>query len=1679
MARSASDTNSPPFLPLDSNLTPDQKWAQGIQLPASAEDIDNYIQWRTLVYREKNWTNQRLSLYYSEDFEDFDSETFKLAKRDTQRELRDLLREKGVYVSVTRFTSIADNLVAAMKEELHWPADDPQNPNQSNPIIQSRPASPTLPQSPAQRVQTPTPIRPEQGRRLQQLTPVTGQPRRTPYVEPAVAFDPIAPEPIRQNTPNRPDQEGGGFPGPRPVNCLRNEAATSNPFQPHPFQQNPFQPIDPQQRRRGIPLSRYETPPGRHETQQYEPEPQSQPQTDYSRQIANLTKMYTDEDRYSGQSNDSFDYKIEIFLDNCKRAGLPHDAIGLAFPIMLAGLAKDYYYRTCRKYKDIDRICDAIRKRFETDEQGRSNLFDWDTIKLDDIVEKNPDKSTTQCLDILIRDMSALQRNLPSDYHSDRILRDKLLNACRDNEACRFACYKASSTLMGVINDLQSSIKTFEKPKRPGTYTTDTNPIPDPFSGGTDDTDELDTYYTDRKYQGPPRRPPNFRPRYQRPPPHQGRPRPPRDQAKKCFVCHKYGCWSTNHSPAERQEAAAKIKQRFDKKYDQYIAEFDAGPDDDDDDLEGVFEALIMDDMKDQPDKTPDSATYFMACGEVSPDQAREIVDTLANQITEYALTQPNITDPTIYITDRYSDAQFAGVMVDTGAARISTAGKRQYHAYIKTFGPTQLDTSETASVRFGVGDAHSIGSIRVDMPIGTAKFHVVDADTPFLLCLQDMDKMGVYYNNISDRIVHPGGSYPIVRRFSHPFVVWDAQTAIAYLTEPELRQLHRRFGHPAVERLATVLNRAGYDDPKHHGLLQKITDYCSFCQKHGQSPRRFKFTLRSDSVAFNHTIYADVLYIDNSPVLHVVDEATRFQAARWLDNMTAQHTWDVLRTCWIDTYLGPPDLIVHDAGTNFTAQEFKQNAHVLHIRTKVVPTEAAQSMGIVERYHHPLRRAYNVISDELNLSINTVNKSLILQMAVKAINDTAGPDGLVPTLLVFGTYPRLSESDPPSPNITQRAIAVRKAMQELVKLRARRQITDALGQRNGPKVERLHDLAIGSDVLVWRVHDKAWTGPYRLLSIEGEDVTVEVNSRPTRFRTTAVKPYLEEPVDPTDDLIGDVQPDRPIADPTSDPTIVVQLEPTNQGALEPKPKRGRGRPRKYPRGDANLANQDPEPANIALTRTPFEESRRKELDGLFDHGVFEVVDRTDLPPDSQIFGSRFVDEIKFAGTEKAYEKSRLVVQGYNDAGKREILTQAPTIQRASQRILLGLAPSTKSMKLYLRDISQAYTQSTTRLARNVFIKPPAELSLPNSKLLRVVQPLYGIAEAGTHWFNTYHKHHIDKLNMVNSTFDPCLLIEASTPAKGVIGMQTDDTLILATAELASIEQAELCFPSKPRQELTITDPIQFNGARIRLEAAGSIVLTQSRQISKIELVKTADDYIAQRARGAYIATVSQPERAFGYSFAAQVSGSPTADQIDFLNKQLAWQLDHPDRGLRFVPLDLSTLRVAVFTDSSFANNVDMSSQIGYIVVTVDKNSAANIVHWGSIKCRRVTRSVLAAELYAMSLGFDYATVIRSTIQQILGRLIELTIYIDSKSLYDCLVRLGSTTEKRLMVDIMCLRQSYERREISQVVWINREYNIADAMTKDKPCASFKALIDSNRLNIAEGTIGWVKRKED
>jgi hypothetical protein len=41
---------------------------------------------------------------------------------------------------------------------------------------------------------------------------------------------------------------------------------------------------------------------------------------------------------------------------------------------------------------------------------------------------------------------------------------------------------------------------------------------------------------------------------------------------------------------------------------------------------------------------------------------------------------------------------------------------------------------------------------------------------------------------------------------------------------------------------------------------------------------------------------------------------------------------------------------------------------------------------------------------------INRINKDTVLQIAFKAINNSARPNGIVPTLLVYSALPRITE---------------------------------------------------------------------------------------------------------------------------------------------------------------------------------------------------------------------------------------------------------------------------------------------------------------------------------------------------------------------------------------------------------------------------------------------------------------------------------------------------------------------------------------------------------------------------------------------------------------------------------------------------------------------------------------------
>jgi hypothetical protein len=140
--------------------------------------------------------------------------------------------------------------------------------------------------------------------------------------------------------------------------------------------------------------------------------------------------------------------------------------------------------------------------------------------------------------------------------------------------------------------------------------------------------------------------------------------------------------------------------------------------------------------------------------------------------------------------------------------------------------------------------------------------------------------------------------------------------------------------------------------------------------------------------------------------------------------------------------------------------------------------------------------------------------------------------------------------------------------------------------------------------------------------------------------------------------------------------------------------------------------------------------------------------------------------------------------------------------------------------------------------------------------------------------------------------------------------MQTDDILILVDQSFAVVEKEavhSVKILTKTRERLTSDNALKFNDTRIeRIGPNDIIYFRQETHIQDIQLIQSTDaiitsargkvriklitreQYVAQRARDAYLTSICQLEASFDLSRAAQfIESTFSSDDIIFLNKRL------------------------------------------------------------------------------------------------------------------------------------------------------------------------------------------------
>ena len=161
---------------------------------------------------------------------------------------------------------------------------------------------------------------------------------------------------------------------------------------------------------------------------------------------------------------------------------------------------------------------------------------------------------------------------------------------------------------------------------------------------------------------------------------------------------------------------------------------------------------------------------------------------------------------------------------------------------------------------------------------------------------------------------------------------------------------------------------------------------------------------------------------------------------------------------------------------------------------------------------------------------------------------------------------------------------------------------------------------------------------------------------------------------------------------------------------------------------------------------------------------------------------------------------------------------------------------------------------------------------------------------------------------------------------------------------------------------------------------------------------------------------MSRPEVSYHVcEISTRVKNATIADILT-INKVIKFIKSTPSH-ITIPVMNLESLQLLLYSDTSFNILPDGGSQGGYIVFLRDKLSNSVPIAWSLTRFKRVTRSTLAAKTLAPTDGCDTAFLITNLITDILQiQTISVTSLTDSQSLHDTIETRKLTLDCRLFI---------------------------------------------------------------
>lgn len=109
---------------------------------------------------------------------------------------------------------------------------------------------------------------------------------------------------------------------------------------------------------------------------------------------------------------------------------------------------------------------------------------------------------------------------------------------------------------------------------------------------------------------------------------------------------------------------------------------------------------------------------------------------------------------------------------------------------------------------------------------------------------------------------------------------------------------------------------RPEHATPETLQILTYLTKRWGLCQRIISATHHFCVSIGAEDARFIEIVMMGLMYIDNLPILHIIDESTRFSAVRFLPTVSTIDICKTLLRCWASIYTGLPNRVLIDHGS-------------------------------------------------------------------------------------------------------------------------------------------------------------------------------------------------------------------------------------------------------------------------------------------------------------------------------------------------------------------------------------------------------------------------------------------------------------------------------------------------------------------------------------------------------------------------------------------------------------------------------------------------------------------------------------------------------------------------------------------------------------------------------------------